>query len=519
MSTYSYVDNPNVNLVCCICRTAFVEPCTARTCCHTFCYDCIARAIGVSQQCPIDRLPLTLHDLVPADPLVRNLVDELMVECPHREKGCSHECQRSLLSTHLKDTCEFTEVQCTHEQCRVWIARKDIGQHMRCHSSDTRTSQPPTAKQTEATNDNVQPVTQEATSGLSEVSAQTTPRTDNSLATENAMLRMRLSALEGVVHSLHRQMQAVQRALGPWYRFEDDISSVPDLVEVAGPTTATSAHDISDTRAPRAFHTDAHARAGETSAGENHVPVPTRATRHAESMSSLPPARTPADAAELDLASYFPSVDEENVYDRQLPQLEGRRERRPTIAGTPQRPYTQAQAPAPTLSPPFASPLSPTNYSPVAYSPLPTFSPNPSYTAPPVPPAGAGISIPPLDPTTPLPNTLASLHGALVTLAGALGGIASARTAEALRTGEELRGLRAAMHGLRMQVHDLLTARAVQAGRDPSVLVQAGGPAISAVEGGAISGIGIGAPPWVAYGPRPPMAAYLPPMPASITKL
>lgn len=40
----------------------------------------------------------------------------------------------------------------------------------------------------------------------------------------------------------------------------------------------------------------------------------------------------------------------------------------------------------------------------------------------------------------------------MVTLSGAHGALAATRAAESLRTTEELRGLRAATHGLRMQV-------------------------------------------------------------------
>ena len=54
-------------------RCPFVDPCTTRTCCHTFCYECVARAIAISAHCPVDRCPLTVQDLGPADPLIRNV--------------------------------------------------------------------------------------------------------------------------------------------------------------------------------------------------------------------------------------------------------------------------------------------------------------------------------------------------------------------------------------------------------------------------------------------------------------
>ncbi|EMD37824.1 hypothetical protein CERSUDRAFT_105713 [Gelatoporia subvermispora B] len=516
MSAYNYVENPNVNLVCCICRAPFFDPHTTRSCCHTFCYDCIARAISVSRQCPIDRLPLSLHDLTPADPVIRNLVEELIVECPYREAGCSYTCQRLLLPAHLKDVCEFAEVLCTHEQCCALVARKDLVDHWQTHRS--RTHKPLTAD-VEQKDARPREADSEYTTTL-EASVQTVAAPEDTLATENAMLRMRLSALEGVVHSLHRQMQAVQRALGPWYRLDNDTSGVSISTEDAGPV-ATLFHDITYSGTSEISYVDIHAEISEASAGEMRRPDSSpRQARRTESLSGVLPTRAEADAAELDIASYFPPADDDNVYDRQLPQPESRRERdrRPTVASTPQRSLSQTMQPLGSLPQSFTSPVPPAaHYSSVPYSPVPGFPPNPPYAAP---APGSGISIPPLDPTTSLPDTLASLHGSLVTLAGALGGIASAQTAEALRVGEELRGLRAGMHGLRMQVHDLLTVRAVQAGRDTSA--PQAGPAGSAGDSVPGGGFGSGAPPWVAYGPRPPMGAYLhsvPPMPASVTKL
>jgi hypothetical protein len=106
----------------------FIDPTTTRTCFHTFCRDCIIRAIAHVPQCPVDRSPLGVDDLTPANPivravsphtppcdrplirefLVRQLVDELVVECPYRSSGCTITCQRQLLTTHLKDACPYT---------------------------------------------------------------------------------------------------------------------------------------------------------------------------------------------------------------------------------------------------------------------------------------------------------------------------------------------------------------------------------------------------------------------------
>ncbi|KAL1942398.1 hypothetical protein VTO73DRAFT_6000 [Trametes versicolor] len=134
------------------------------------------------------------------------------------------------------------------------------------------------------------------------------------------------------------------------------------------------------------------------------------------------------------------------------------------------------------------------------------------------------LSIPPLDPTTPLPDTLATLHSSLGTLAGALGALAAARGSESLHTAEEIRGMRAAMHGLRMQMHDMLTSRTLVPGGSAR---PAGGSTDADGPDGAP--LGMGAPPWVSrqYGQYPlyphsyPLAhlGMAHPAPANITKL
>ncbi|KAG9102718.1 hypothetical protein FRC06_001356 [Ceratobasidium sp. 370] len=100
MEHYSYVDAVNSNLVCCICRNPFVEPTTSSTCGHTFCRACIDQALEISPCCPIDRSQLRSTDLHLASAVVRNMVDELLVECPHAPLGCTHTAQRHLISAH-----------------------------------------------------------------------------------------------------------------------------------------------------------------------------------------------------------------------------------------------------------------------------------------------------------------------------------------------------------------------------------------------------------------------------------
>ncbi|CDO76196.1 hypothetical protein BN946_scf185037.g19 [Trametes cinnabarina] len=218
---------------------------------------------------------------------------------------------------------------------------------------------------------------------------------------------------------------------------------------------------------------------------------------------SPPPSATLGDAS--DISSYFPPVEEVAAQASSRP----RRTRAITDAHPPYVVPSNAR-PQSTTSPTESYPAARANpligagqhtmYAPGSY---PTAGPIPGipYSQPSAlpTPSPATVSVPPLDPSMPLPDTLASLHSSLVTLAGALGALAAARGSDALRTTEELRGLRTAMHALRMQVHDILTARTHLASQGP------GGAVGGAGDGDAADAppLGHGAPPWPIYGPRP----------------
>ncbi|KAF9263267.1 hypothetical protein L218DRAFT_927704 [Marasmius fiardii PR-910] len=135
MASYNYLDSVNPNLVCCICRMPFMNPVTTTTCAHTFCRECITKSLENTSQCPIDRLPLRIANLQPAGPIIRSLVDELNVECTNRPLGCTHTCQRQLLSVHISNSCPFEKISCPDEDCKEIIFREDINQHRRSHTT------------------------------------------------------------------------------------------------------------------------------------------------------------------------------------------------------------------------------------------------------------------------------------------------------------------------------------------------------------------------------------------------
>ena len=54
-------------------RAPFVNPWITKTCSHTFCLNCIQKALETKLQCPVDRTPLNVDDLRPAHSIIRNV--------------------------------------------------------------------------------------------------------------------------------------------------------------------------------------------------------------------------------------------------------------------------------------------------------------------------------------------------------------------------------------------------------------------------------------------------------------
>ncbi|KAK4141166.1 uncharacterized protein C8A04DRAFT_14277 [Dichotomopilus funicola] len=117
-----YVGEVDDTLLCPVCRTPFISPITT-PCGHTFCRECIDRALETQSTCPIDRQRIRKtrdYHLCPL--IIKEQLDRLMVKCPN--KGCNHQCPREHLEGHYKRRCDFTLVQCTGPDCVKPITRR-----------------------------------------------------------------------------------------------------------------------------------------------------------------------------------------------------------------------------------------------------------------------------------------------------------------------------------------------------------------------------------------------------------
>ncbi|KAI0093146.1 hypothetical protein BDY19DRAFT_1064390 [Irpex rosettiformis] len=472
MTVYNYVDSVNDNLLCCICRMPFIEPVTTRSCSHTFCRECISTALYLSQCCPIDRSPLTLDDLTPADPLLRNLVDELQVECPMRSAGCSFTGQRQLLDMHSRNDCHYVSVSCLDGLCDDVVLRKN-GKHRDHAKGDGSQESPSPPESTKVVNcdgchsqvmeadltahkdscpdllvecgqtihgcswkgprrtlsDHLQICPYESIKGFLAVHDQKT----SALSEENAVLRHKVTVMDGIIASLRRELSAVKAALGPWFR--------PDRCAAAGSHSGSSGDHV--------IHGVSLSRNGDAPGVFDNATF----TGHARDGVYSPPVPTGPD----DLASYFPEPEPDDWLpaDYRSGSHESTTQpasQYPTVSTSQLVPQTTTQASSTNRSTALPhAPYTQTQLS--AYTVLPPASPSQSAVAP-------------LDISTSLEGSLLGLRESIVTLSGAVDSLGRrqdiALTAESMRTAEEIRSLRAIIHGLRMQVHSIIVDRNTQ---------------------------------------------------------
>ncbi|TFK49715.1 hypothetical protein OE88DRAFT_1682773 [Heliocybe sulcata] len=416
-TTHNYVGIVDANLICCICRSPFIEPTTTRTCAHTFCYDCILHSIRITPQCPVDRSPLVPGDLAPADPVVRNLVDELSVECPERDAGCTYTGQRQLLASHLKESCRYTRVPCEADECDAMILRKGQGHH-RHDSKDvpgrddfSETAEPASA-----------PAQSSSRSSTSEANAR--------LSEENTLLKTRVEALEGLVRILTKEMQAVKTALGPWVRPES--------------------HSASSSMSPLSYFDHRHV--------SGQVYSPSTQTEQSNpfdfpTLSEDYHSRAPPSVSEAP-QDYYTNIDQPSV-----PRLPA-----PWPLNDPATPETYAYLSALTsnMYPSNAFTTDPHPSPPHTHAPLP---PQPQ-SSPSNAPASYPNPIAPLNLSTTVFGALSGLHESIVSVSTNVDSLAR-RTEITMNTdrammSEEMRVVKAAVHGLRMQVHAIMMDRNAQ---------------------------------------------------------
>lgn len=126
LRSLEYTNSIDENLICPVCRLAFVDPVTT-SCDHVFCRDCFEQSYAIAKLCPIDRKPLLVpHDLGPTHRIILNQLDSLEVRCPNKMEGCEKLLPRSMVQNHVSKYCDYTTVHCNDPTCGRDLLRRDV---------------------------------------------------------------------------------------------------------------------------------------------------------------------------------------------------------------------------------------------------------------------------------------------------------------------------------------------------------------------------------------------------------
>ncbi|KAG9579204.1 hypothetical protein KCU77_g408, partial [Aureobasidium melanogenum] len=123
-----YVSAYDSNLMCPICRSAFVDPVVVADCDHHFCRDCLDYTTSWNQYsgtCPACRRPGRLIGSGSASKLLLNILDDLVVKCPNQPDGCDKQIKRGHLLDHINLYCDYTLIDCPDRECDRKVRRKD----------------------------------------------------------------------------------------------------------------------------------------------------------------------------------------------------------------------------------------------------------------------------------------------------------------------------------------------------------------------------------------------------------
>ncbi|CAF4115069.1 unnamed protein product [Rotaria sordida] len=134
MDNYEYMNKSSINedLICEICKNPFIDPVILPSPCEqTFCLKCIQSNLeNHSNNClKCNKKSLTNTDLKNESPILRNMLDKLLVKCC----SCSEEnIQRSNFSEHIKQKCPKRIVHCSANDIQCpWTGHFDeLNQHV-----------------------------------------------------------------------------------------------------------------------------------------------------------------------------------------------------------------------------------------------------------------------------------------------------------------------------------------------------------------------------------------------------
>lgn len=118
------------DLQCQICFSVAREAVVTDECGHLFCQICIATALEIKPQCPMDRNPLTWQQ-VRKDVRTQRRIAALQCYCFHKGHGCTWVGEFGDLESHT-EKCEHSPVDCTFAPhgCDAVVTKRNLAEHI-----------------------------------------------------------------------------------------------------------------------------------------------------------------------------------------------------------------------------------------------------------------------------------------------------------------------------------------------------------------------------------------------------
>lgn len=126
----SFVNDPPDDLVCSICLSVHREPVLTSCCGSHFCFSCVDQVRLKQRPCPLCGVQ---HFTIMLDKYFVRKVNELKVECKHKERGCLWQGSVNALERHLdphSGACKFIRIECPYF-CGTLLVVSELDRHQK----------------------------------------------------------------------------------------------------------------------------------------------------------------------------------------------------------------------------------------------------------------------------------------------------------------------------------------------------------------------------------------------------
>ena len=115
------------NFICDLCKGVLKDPVQCHNE-HYFCKACITQHLKNSKTCPVCTENLTEETLSKPPRILTNIINALIINCDHSERGCTELIELVRLEAHSR-TCNYKPVTCPNEKCAKIMNLADLEQH------------------------------------------------------------------------------------------------------------------------------------------------------------------------------------------------------------------------------------------------------------------------------------------------------------------------------------------------------------------------------------------------------